>query len=62
MNRHRTGESGAIPHRSGRYFCINGQWFFTHRHKKLEGPFPDQDTAEQACRRFVDQLRHEQQQ
>lgn len=60
MHRHRTGERGTIPFRSGRYFCINGQWFFTHRDNKLEGPFPDQDSAEQACRRFIEKLKQSQ--
>lgn len=44
----RRGEKGAIPHRNGRFHCINQQWFYATREQRLVGPFSDQDEAEEA--------------
>lgn len=44
----RRGEKGAVPHRNGRFHCINQQWFFSTREQRLVGPYSDQDEAEAA--------------
>lgn len=44
----RRGENGAIPHRNGRFHCINQQWFFSTREQRLVGPYRDQDEAQEA--------------
>ncbi|MBA1148657.1 hypothetical protein H0Z60_16525 [Ectothiorhodospiraceae bacterium WFHF3C12] len=54
MLQNRRGETGSIPHRSGRLHCIENQWFFATRNGRLEGPYRDQDEAEAALRRFLD--------
>lgn len=45
----RQGEKGAIPHRNGRFHCINQQWFYSTREQFLVGPYSDQDEAEVAA-------------
>ncbi|MDN5849892.1 MAG: DUF6316 family protein [Nitrococcus sp.] len=47
----RRGEKGTIPHRNGRFHCINQQWFFSTREQRLVGPYRDQDEAEKALER-----------
>ena len=37
--RHRRGESGDVPFRSGRFFSSDGQWYFSTREGDNVGPF-----------------------
>lgn len=37
--RHRKGETGEIPYRSGRFFSADGSWFFATREGENVGPF-----------------------
>ena len=37
--RHRKGEKGEIPYRSGRFFSAEGSWFFATREGDNVGPF-----------------------
>jgi len=37
--RHRKGERGEIPYRSGRFFSADGSWFFATREGDSVGPF-----------------------
>ena len=37
--RHRRGETGEIPYRSGRFFSADGSWFFATREGENVGPF-----------------------
>lgn len=48
----RRGENGKIPHRNGRFHCINQQWFFATREQRLVGPYRDQDEAQEALKRM----------
>ncbi|MCO6440079.1 MAG: hypothetical protein J5I81_03105 [Nitrococcus mobilis] len=48
MLHRRRGENGPVPHRNGRFHCINQQWFFATREQRLVGPYRDQDEAEAA--------------
>lgn len=43
--RHRKGESGEIPYRSGRFFCAGGKWYFSTREGDDVGPFESLDLA-----------------
>lgn len=49
----REGETRPYPFRTGRFFSINGEWYFTTRETPAFGPFVDRQRAEQACDRFV---------
>ncbi|HEY9035577.1 MAG TPA: DUF6316 family protein [Pseudomonadales bacterium] len=51
---HRDGEDGPVPIRSGRFYCENGQWFFTTREGKPIGPFHTKEEAEHALIAFLD--------
>ena len=46
MSQHRTGETGAIPFRSGRIFNVGMQWYFATREGIDQGPFAGRDDAE----------------
>jgi hypothetical protein len=47
----------ALHFRSGRFFNIDGEWYFATRESPGHGPFIDRASAEEACRRFVDSKR-----
>lgn len=53
---HRAGETGAVPFRSGRLHCLEGQWLVACRDGRLKGPYADQDQAEEALRRYLARL------
>jgi len=54
MSRHREGELGAVPFRSGRFFYIDSKWYFSCREGKEVGPFPSKQAAEMALGEYVD--------
>ena len=37
MDKNRRGESGHIPFRTGRFFSVGGEWFFTTREGRTAG-------------------------
>jgi len=49
--RHRKGERGEIPYRSGRFFSADGSWFFATREGDNVGPF---ETLQMARSGLVD--------
>ncbi|PAV24588.1 hypothetical protein C8D92_109152 [Tamilnaduibacter salinus] len=49
----RTGESGPVPFRSSRFFCVGGKWYFTTREGFDSGPFASRERAETGLRRFL---------
>jgi hypothetical protein len=53
MLKFREGESRPYPFRSGRYFNINGAWYYATREARSVGPFPERAQAEAACRRHI---------
>ena len=53
MSKHRKGEQGSVPFRSGRYFNIDAQWYFTCRDGIDYGPFNSKDHAETALRQHL---------
>lgn len=56
MSRHRKGELGAVPFRSGRFFYIDSKWYFACREGKEIGPFPSKQAAEEALAEYVDKM------
>lgn len=53
MLTYREGETRPYPFRSGRFFTVNGEWYFTTREAPAFGPFTDRTRAEEACQRFL---------
>ncbi len=51
---HRDGEHGSIPNRSGRFFCVDGEWFVSTREGKPIGPFASEDEAKIELNNFID--------
>ena len=50
----RSGELGAVPFRSDRFFCVGNQWYFSTREGFESGPYSDKQRAEQSLNRFLD--------
>ena len=55
MSRHRKGELGAVPFRSGRFFYIDSKWYFSCREGKEKGPYDNKKKAEQALLAYIEQ-------
>ena len=53
MDKNRRGERGHIPFRSGRFFSVGGEWFFTTREGGNHGPYSNRGIAEAALLNFV---------
>jgi hypothetical protein len=49
----RMSESGSVPFRSDRIFCIKDEWFFAVRRGPDHGPFASQEEAQQALVAFI---------
>ena len=56
MSRHRKGELGAVPFRSGRFFYIDSKWYFACREGKEVGPFPSKQAAEEALAEYIEKM------
>jgi len=52
----RKGESGVIPFRSGRFFNVDTQWYFTSRKGVDHGPFDSKYNAEVSLDVFIHNL------
>lgn len=59
MSQQRHNESRVYPLRSGRYFNVNGEWYFDTREAETHGPFVDRPSAEDACHRFLEHKRRQ---
>lgn len=57
MLRQRNNDSRSFPFRMGRFFSVNGEWYFSSRESAAHGPFIDRATAEEACRRYTEAKR-----
>jgi len=53
MSRHRQGELGSVPLRSGRFFYIDSKWYFACREGKNRGPYPSRQAARQALEAYI---------
>lgn len=56
MSRHREGEFGAVPFRSGRFFYIDSKWYFSCREGKEVGPFTGKLEAEMALAEYMSNM------
>lgn len=56
METYRQGESGSIPFRSGRFFCVDTAWYFACREGLDHGPFASKTEAETALQDFLENL------
>lgn len=53
MHMNRKSESGHIPYRTGRFFVVDSNWYFTTREKLDHGPFPTREKAERECKTYI---------
>ena len=53
MTNHRKGERGPAPFRSGRFFNIDAQWYFTCRDGLDYGPFNSKVNAQAALQQHL---------
>jgi len=44
----RQGETGNIPFRSGRFYNVDSEWYFSSREVSDIGPFHNREEADQA--------------
>jgi len=58
MSRHRKGELGAVPFRSGRFFYIDSKWYFACREGKEIGPYDSKEDAETALLAYIEEMQH----
>ncbi len=56
MNKHRHGEEGNIPFRSGRFFNIEASWYFARRGNMDAGPYDSKDEAEASLMMYIREL------
>jgi len=56
MNKHRNGEDGSIPFRSGRFFNIETNWYFARRGDDDAGPYETKPEAEAALTLYIRDL------
>lgn len=54
MQFHRTGEHGAVPPRSDRFFALEDSWYFSTREGAPIGPFDNRVEAEQGLLDFIE--------
>lgn len=57
MEINRQEESGSVPFRTGRFFCVDAAWYFACREGLDHGPYPNKDEAEAALKDFLDNLK-----
>jgi hypothetical protein len=56
----RKGETGHVPFRSGRFYCVGNEWYFAVRRDNDHGPFASRTLAKEALTNFInDQLNFE---
>lgn len=49
----RLGEQGAIPFRTGRFYCVQNEWWFAIRRGPDQGPYPTKAAAKQSLIEFL---------
>ena len=54
MSSRRSGELGATPMRTDRFFAVNSAWFFATREGASIGPFESKNDAQKGLSDFVD--------
>ena len=56
MEMNRQGESGGIPFRTGRFFCVDAAWYFACREGLDHGPYASKAEAQSALEDFLENL------
>jgi hypothetical protein len=54
MTDKRTGELGAVPMRTDRFFAVNSAWYFATREGASIGPFESKPDAQKGLSDFID--------
>ena len=54
MTERRTGELGAVPIRTDRFFAVNSAWYFATREGASIGPFQSKPDAQRGLSDFID--------
>jgi len=49
----RYGEQGTVQFRSGRFYCIDNEWWFAIRRGPDQGPYPSRAAARQSLIDFL---------
>jgi hypothetical protein len=49
----RHGEEGAVPFRTGRFYCVENMWWFAIRRGPDQGPYPTKAAAKQSLIEFL---------
>jgi hypothetical protein len=49
----RHGEQGAIPFRTGRFYCVENAWWYAIRRGPDQGPYPTKAAAKQSLIEFL---------
>lgn len=58
----RHGEQGAVPFRTGRFYCVENEWWYAIRRGPDQGPYPTKAAAKQSLIEFLnDQFTFEKQ-
>ncbi len=57
MEKHRLGEAGSIPFRTGRFFNVGANWYFATREAIDQGPFHSRNEAEAALSKYIEKCR-----
>jgi len=53
MEVNRKGETGSVPYRTGRFFNVDSNWYFTSRGGVDHGPYASKADAELALKGFL---------
>ena len=56
MESNRTGEQRAIPFRTGRFFNVDSNWYFSCRETVDQGTFSSKTEAEQALVQYLEEI------
>ena len=51
--RNRHGENGAIPFRTGRFYCVDSEWWFAIRRGPDQGPYTTKTLAKQSLIEYL---------
>jgi|GEM_PF-914448 hypothetical protein len=49
----RHGEHGAVPFRTGRFYCVDNEWWYAIRRGPDQGPYPTKAAAKQSLIEFL---------
>ena len=49
----RHGEQGAVPFRTGRFYCVENVWWYAIRRGPDQGPYPTKSAAKQSLIEFL---------